>query len=205
MKTLVFDLGGVVFRWEPHEFLQRLLPRRAPDRAAAQALTDEFFQGFGGDWGEFDRGRIEAAPLAERIAARTGLSVAESRRVIEAIPDELQPIPETARLLGRLHGAGRPLHYLSNMPAPYARHLEAAHEVLKLFRNGVFSSRIGVIKPEPAMFAHAAAAFAAEPSQLLLIDDSAANIVAARSAGWSALQFENAARCEEDLHRHGWA
>ena len=204
MKTLVFDLGGVVFRWEPHEFLQRLLPRRAPDRAAAQVLTAEFFQGFGGDWGDFDRGRIEAAPLAERIAARTGLTVAESRRVIEAIPDELQPIPETARLLERLHRAGRPLHYLSNMPAPYARHLEAAQEVLKLFRNGVFSSRIGVIKPEPAMFAHAARVFGGNPSELVLIDDIQGNVEAARAAGWRALRFDDAAQCAAGLAAIGF-
>ena len=38
--TLVFDLGGVVFRWRPDEFLQRLLPDRAPDAAAARDLTE---------------------------------------------------------------------------------------------------------------------------------------------------------------------
>ena len=89
--TLVFDLGGVVFRWRPDEFLPRLLPDRAPDAAAAHELSARFFEGFGGDWADFDRGRIEIAPLAERIAARTGLEINEARRVIDAIPDELQP------------------------------------------------------------------------------------------------------------------
>src|SRR5690349_21930387 len=103
---LVFDLGGVVFRWEPDEFLPRLLPHRASDRAAGRALAARFFEGFGGMWGDFDRGLIDAAPLAESIAARTGLDVAEARHVIESIPDELQPIPETAALLERLRADG---------------------------------------------------------------------------------------------------
>lgn len=121
--NLVFDFGGVVLRWEPQEFLIRLLPERAPTPDAARRFAGEFFQVFGGDWGEFDRGRIEPGPLAARIAARIGLTVAEAQRVIDAIPDELQPIPETVALLQRLHAAGHVLFFLSNMPLPYVRHI----------------------------------------------------------------------------------
>ena len=202
--AIVFDFGGVVFRWRPDEFLPRLLPQRAPDRVAAQALAALFFEGFGGDWADFDRGRIEPAPLAERIAARTGLAVEEARRVIDAIPDELQPVPETEELLGRLRAAGHRLFFLSNMPAPYARHLEATHAVFKLFERGVFSSRVGIIKPEPALFAHAADAFGCEPRALLLIDDNQANVDAAIAAGWAAFRFDDAAQCARELASMGF-
>ena len=203
--TLVFDLGGVVFRWRPDEFLPRLLPDRTPDPAATRALVAAFFEGFGGDWAEFDRGRIESAPLAERIAARTGLRADEARRVIDAIPDELQPIPETEALLRQLHGAGHRLVYLSNMPRLYAQHLEAEQPVLALFERGVFSSRLGAIKPEPALFAQAAEAFEREPSTLLLIDDNDANVRAAIDLGWSALRFESAAQVAAGLAPFGLA
>ena len=201
--TLVFDLGGVVCRWRPDEFLPRLLPDRAPDPAATRALVAAFFEGFGGDWAEFDRGRIDAAPLAERIAARTGLRLDEARRVIDAIPDELQPLPDTEALLRRLHADGHRLVFLSNMPRPYAQHLETAQPVLQLFEGGVFSSRIGTIKPEPALFAHAAATFGRAPPTLLLIDDNDANVRAAQALGWSAIRFESAAQCAAELARAG--
>ena len=203
--TLVFDLGGVVFRWRPDEFLPRLLPDRAPDAAAARDLTVLFFEGFGGDWADFDRGRIEIAPLADRIAARTGLRVDEARRVIDAIPDELQPLPDTEALLRRLHAAGHRLVFLSNMPVPYARHLEATHQVFDVFERGVFSSRIGMIKPEPALFAHAAAAFERAPSALILIDDNEVNVQSAIAQGWSAIRFDSAAQVERDLAKAGYA
>jgi putative hydrolase of the HAD superfamily len=203
-RALVFDFGGVVFRWRPDEFLPRLLPERAPDRAAARALAAAFFESFGGDWAEFDRGRIEPAPLAGRIAARTGLTVEEARRVIDAIPDELQPVPETEALLGRLDTAGHRLFFLSNMPAPYARHLEAAHAVFGRFERGVFSSRVGIIKPEPALFAHAADAFGCDPRALLLIDDNQANVDAAIVAGWAAFRFDDAAQCTRELVSMGF-
>ena len=197
--TLVFDLGGVVFRWHPEGFLTRLLPARAPDRAAAKQLAADFFQGFGGDWAEFDRGRIEAVVLAERIALRLGLTATEALRVIDAVPDELQTIPETAGLLERLKAAGRRLVFLSNMPAPYARHLVAHRDVLTLFERGVFSHETGRIKPEPWLFAHAQQAFGAAAAELVLIDDLQANVQAARAAGWRALRFDSAGQCEAEL------
>ena len=197
--TLVFDLGGVVFRWRPDEFLPRLLPNQATDSAATRELITVFFEGFGGDWADFDRGRIEPAPLAGRIADRTGLRLDEVRRVIDAIPDELQPLPDTEAWLRRLKAAGHRLVFLSNMPVPYALHLESAHAVLCLFERGVFSSRIGMIKPEPALFAHAATAFERAPSSLLLLDDNETNVQAAIAHGWSAIRFENAAQAEREL------
>jgi hypothetical protein len=78
------------------------------------------------------------------------------------------------------------------MPVPYALHLESTHAVLGLFERGVFSSRIGMIKPEPALFAQAATAFERAPSSLLLLDDNETNVKAAIALGWSAIRFENA-------------
>ena len=200
---LVFDLGGVVYRWQPVEFLPRLLPARAPTQAASQALAAAFFQSFGGDWSEFDRGALDAGELALRTAARLGFDEAEARHVIEAIPAELQPIPETVALLERLRAGGHELHFLSNMPRPYAEVLETRDGVLGLFAGGVFSSRVGLIKPEPALFAHAAAAVGGDPAALLLLDDMDKNVAAARAAGWQAIRFDDAAQCADALAGHG--
>jgi putative hydrolase of the HAD superfamily len=181
-----------------------LLPEHAATPAAARRLALAFFQGFGGDWAEFDRGRIEVGPLAARIADRIGISTAAARRVIEAIPDELQPMPPTVDLLRRLDGAGHALYFLSNMPRPYAHHLETSHEVMRLFRRGLFSSRVGLIKPEPALLALAATTFGASgPAELLLIDDMPGNIEAACAAGWSGVVFDDAVGCVAALERLG--
>lgn len=201
--NIVFDFGGVLFHWRPPELLARLLPHRVPDADAAQRLVDDFFQGYGGDWGDFDRGSVEPGALAERIARRTGLTVGEARRVIDGVPAELTPMAPTVALLRHLHATGRPLYFLSNMPEPYARHLEAAHDFLGLFRGGVFSARAGLCKPEPAIFEHCTRRFDLDPSSILFIDDVAQNVAAARDAGWQALQFVDAAQCVQALRERG--
>ena len=132
-----------------------------------------------------------------------GLSVQDVRDVIDGIPDELQPMPATVAMLRRLHARGRPLYFLSNMPEPMARHLEATHDFLALFRKGVFSSRVKLVKPEAAIFEHAARAFDIDPAQTLFIDDHEPNIVAARAAGWQGLHFQDPAQCKAGLQAHG--
>jgi putative hydrolase of the HAD superfamily len=200
---LVFDLGGVVYRWKPIEFLPRLLPARAPDRAAAQWLAAAFFQSFGGDWSEFDRGMLDADELARRTAERLGYGLDETRHVIDSIPHELQPMPETVALLERLRAAGHDLRFLSNMPHPYAEVLETRDGVLRLFAGGVFSSRVGLVKPEPALFDHAATMFGGDATTFVLLDDMEKNVVAARTAGWQAIRFDDAGQCEEALAAAG--
>lgn len=201
--NVVFDFAGVLFKWRPQEMLARLLPAHAPDAAAAGALFERFFQNYSGDWGDFDRGTVEAEALAERISRRTGLTVDETRRVIDGVPAELQPVAGTVALLQRLHAQGRPLYFLSNMPEPYAQHLEATHDFLGLFRDGVFSARARLCKPEPQIFAHCTERFGIDPAQTLFIDDVAENVTAARAAGWQAVQFTDPDGCAAALRAQG--
>lgn len=202
--NIVFDLGGVLFRWQPHEFVARLLPHHAPTAEAALALTTQIFRSHdGGDWGDFDRGTVEPLALAERLARRTGISAAEATSIIDAVPGELVAIAGTVALLQRLHDRGHALYYLSNMPAPYATELLATHGFFGLFRRGVFSAHIRMIKPEPEIFTHAIQAFGIEPAETLFIDDLLPNAEAARAAGWRAIWFRDAEQCGAELDALG--
>lgn len=202
-KHVVFDFGGVVFQWRPKELLKRTLPHRAVDEAAAQQLVADFFQNYEGDWGRFDRGTIEVPELAPLIAERLGFELGEVQAVIDAVPGELEAQKETVDLLHRLHENGHRLYFLSNMPEPYAVHLESTHEFFSRFTDGVFSSRVKLIKPEPEIFELATQRFGIEPSQTVFIDDVAKNVEIARAHGWHAIQFITAAQVEADLEAIG--
>jgi len=201
---LVFDFGGVVFRWRPHELLQRMLPQRGLDDTAARALAAVFFQGHGdGLWAAFDRGSVTQDELVPLLAARTDVDAASVRRIIAEVPAELRPLPDTVAWIERLSEAGHVLHYLSNMPAPIAAHLLRANPFLARFRSGVFSSHVSLIKPEAAIYALAQRAFGAQPGELLLLDDTAVNIEAAAAAGWQAQLFSDAPSCQAALSQRG--
>jgi putative hydrolase of the HAD superfamily len=200
----VFDFGRVLFRWEPTQLVQRALPRRAANADGAGHWAAEIFQGHDGEWGEYDRGTVQPHELARRIALRTGLAESEVQAVIDAVAEELQPLPASVALLRRLRGAGRATYFLSNMPEPVATQVELRHQFVREFDDGVFSGRVGLAKPDPAIFALAAERFGAPPAELLLLDDHEPNVIAARSLGWNALHFLDAGQAELELRDRGW-
>ena len=205
-RTLVFDLGGVVVQWRPLTLLQQMLPAQAPDEARAKAVAAAIFQAHApdADWSLFDRGRIEPEALAARIAARTGYPLAALRALIAAIPAHLLPMADSVALLERVRAAGHRLALLSNMPAPFAAHLEATQPCIDVFQARVFSGRVGWIKPEREIFEYAREALALDLAHSLFIDDHPGNVDAARACGWQALHFEDAAQCAAALRHDGW-
>lgn len=187
--TIVWDFGGVLFRWDPAALIARTLPHRLSDRMNAQYWKEQFFLSYRGEWGEYDRGVTTVPEMVPRIAQRTGLTEHEVQAVVDAVPDELQPIADSVRLLTALRERGHRLHYLSNMPAPLAAHLQRHHDFLSLFASGIYSSHVQLTKPDPAIFALAQQRFGGDLADTLFIDDHPENIEAARRHGWQARLF----------------
>lgn len=200
-KKIVFDFAGVLFHWHPESLLQRAIPHVATDEASAVHWKGEIFQAYGGEWAEFDRGTVEVPDLVQRIARRTGLAAADVQRVVDHVPHEFRPIEATVQWLARLREAGRTLFFLSNMPEPYAAHLERENPFIGWFADGVISARVRHIKPEPGIFELAAARFGAAPDDLVFLDDHPPNVEAARALGWHAIRFADAAQAERELEQ----
>ena len=204
-RDVVFDLGGVVFRWEPLVLLQQLFPQRMPDEASARHWAGQIFQTFApeADWALFDLGRIEPEALAQRIARRTGLSEHELQQLIDGIPPHLTPLQGTVDLIHDLKAAGHHLYFLSNMPAPYADHLQALHPFFAQFEQGIFSAHVQQIKPLPDIFATAQARWPLREAPVF-IDDVQHNIDAAHRHGWQGIRFETPQQVRAVLVARGY-
>ena len=201
--TVVWDFGGVLFRWDPAALVARTLPHRLTDQLNAQHWKEQFFLSYRGEWGDYDRGVTTVPEMVPRIAQRTGLTEREVQAVVDAVPDELQPIADSVRLLTALRERGHRLHYLSNMPAPLAAHLQRRHDFLSLFASGIYSSHVQLIKPDPAIFALAQQRFGGDPADTLFIDDHPENIEAACRHGWHARLFTGPQALAAELRAMG--
>lgn len=199
----LFDFGGVVFQWRPRVLMQATLPQHTQDDASTQRLLAAFFQNYGGAWGAFDRGGLSMEALVPALATQTGLTEAEVQAVVDAIPDHLQPLADTVAWLHELKASGHRLFYLSNMPRPFADELERRHDFLKLFEGGVFSGRLGLSKPDAAIFHHVLNQFGLTAERTVFLDDYTTNIDAARSLGFQAVQFDHRAQAQAELVRAG--
>jgi len=131
----------------------------------------------------------DAAAVLSTADERAAAIDAYSRAFVELVPAP----PDVGPMLERLAGRFR-LGILSNWPlatiidryaeaAGWDRHLDAI----------VVSQRVGTIKPDPAIFAAAAAALQTSGAEILHVgDDWLADVVGAKRAGWRAAYLRNA-------------
>lgn len=200
---IVFDFGAVLFRWHPPSFLARVWAHRVADEEVGALVAKEFFQAYSGDWGAFDQGLADFQTTADRIAARTGWPRAEIVSVMDAVPSELKLIEGTAALIQELKAHGHALHFLSNMPEPYADYLEQTFPLKDWFVSGVFSGRVKHSKPSREIFDLALAQFGGTAQELLFLDDLPDNIAAAKALGWNACLFTTPELARQELMRQG--
>lgn len=195
--TVVFDVGRVIVQWDLRSLFAKLIddPEEL-DWFLAHVVTEEWhFQ--------HDAGR----PLAEMVPERKAqfpdyapLIDAYALRFLETIPG---PVPGTAQLIERLSARGVPLFAITNFGSEFWAMFRPIEPVLDHFSDIVVSGDEKLAKPDPAIFALAADRFARAPSQMLFVDDNAANIAAAAALGWHTHHFCDAVRLEADLVERG--
>lgn len=195
--NLIFDLGGVVFVWEPDAIIAGVF---AEEEARARVRAEIFAHA---DWQALDRGTLELPEAIRRGAARTGLPPGAVARLLGAVPPALVPIPGTMDLLRRLKAGGHRLFYLSNMHKASIEYVMRAYSFWDLFAGGVVSCRVHLVKPEPEIYTHLLGQYGLAPSGAVFIDDTPVNLEAAARLGLRTIEFRDPAQCARQLEAWG--
>lgn len=195
VRNVIFDLGGVVFDWNPDHIVARVQPVTELQAALKEALFGH------ADWRMFDRGTLSESELIERLQLRLGASRREVETILDAVRNSLVEKPETVKLLRALQAQGTPLYCLSNMPASIYTHLRQRHGFWDAFSGIVISGQVRLMKPEPEVFMHLLAAFNLRPEESVFIDDLLPNIESAKQVGLHAIWFKDAAQCRRELEQ----
>ena len=181
IKVIVFDLGGVLYRWPP-ENVFRNTPAE-DERILYQAVYGS------PDWRRLDHGDIDEAELIALATAR--------------VPERLKPeIPRLVRwyeLSGPVEGMealarelfekGFSLYLLSNTSRAFHR-FRSRIPALRFFRGEFISADHGLLKPDPEIFRVFLDEFGLTAEETLFIDDTPYNIEGARSVGMGGIVFD---------------
>jgi putative hydrolase of the HAD superfamily len=214
IEHVVFDFGAVLIDWRPAHVVRRHWPHWQLNDEQANALARAIFAS--AEWQEFDAGRADGLASCAAIHAKLqGMDWPHARpslgelcdMVLTQIPQLLQPIASSIDALRQLKAqpphTGLHLHYLSNMPAPYADALDARFDFIRWFDSGIFSCRERVAKPEAAVYELAHKRFGiTHPQAVLFIDDHPANIAAAHAVGWQTIHLTQPGDLADQLLRH---
>ncbi|MGB5949296.1 MAG: HAD family phosphatase [Parvibaculum sp.] len=197
IDTVVFDLGNVLFQWDPRHLYRRHFASEAEmEHFLATVCTLEWHLAH--DYGvSFEENAACLKALHPGAAAlidlwRTGFQ--------EMIPG---PVPGTSALITALKARGHRLHGLTNMPAPVYPELCVRFPELALLEEVVVSGEEGVIKPDPRIYEILIGRTGLEPSRALFIDDSRRNVDAAAALGFHTHHFTDAEGLRADLVGRG--
>ena len=191
--NIVFDLGGVVFRWQPEAIIESAFR----DLETQRLVRKEVFEH--PDWIELDRGTLSFQQAVSRGAERTGLPSRDIEQLLHSVPGFLTPIEATIELIRQLENTTNRLFVLSNMHRASITHLEEQHNIWGMFDGVVISSRIQMVKPEIRIYEHLLNRFQLEPEETVFIDDMPENLAAASSMGIQTIRFLDSAQCQQAL------
>jgi len=197
-RIALFDLGRVVLDWEPARLFSRLLPD-AEERG--RFLSDICSM----EWHTRHDAGVSFADNALPLIAQFPEYETEIRawggRWMEMFDGYIQGTPA---LIERLEARNVPLYALSNMPSETWPMMLEHFPLLTRFRHTVVSGDIGMVKPDPAIFAHTLKMLGdPAPSDVFFIDDSEKNILAADALGFRTHLFRSADGLEAALVAEG--
>ncbi|MDP1668900.1 HAD family hydrolase [Phaeovulum sp.] len=189
IEAVVFDIGNVLIEWQPERFYDAAIGPEA--RAAMFAEVDLHGMNDAIDRGGDFQGTIHAT--AERYPRwRAEIRLWHANWIDMASP----VIPRSVRLMRALRARGVPVFALTNFGIGSFAYARTRYDFLDEFDRTWVSGHMGVIKPDPQIYALVEADCGLGPGALLFTDDRADNIAAAAARGWQVHQF---------LGPEGWA
>lgn len=202
--AVIFDFGGVITS-SPFEAFNRMeaehgLPRDSVRRINATNPDDNA-------WARFERAEIDAAAFDAAFAAEAlalGLDI-RGADVIDCLAGDVRPAMVAA--LDALKAAGFAIGCITNnvragkgsaMVFDDARAAEIA-AIMARFDHVIESSKAGVRKPDPRIYAMMCEALDVAPDACIYLDDLGVNCKPAAAMGMAAIKVTGEAQALADL------
>lgn len=194
-RVLMLDVDGVLIQARPGGWTVDMEADLGLSRAA---LAEHFFAVH---WDDVVMGRANLherlAPVLAQIAPHlTSQKLAAYWFAKDAIVDQ-----QLLEDLADMRASGVALHLATVQEHLRADYLWTILGFRERFDALHYAADLGCGKPDPAFFARVGERTGLAPGEMLLIDDKAENVEAAREAGWGAALWDGTERLAEVLAR----
>lgn len=189
IKTIIFDIGGVLGRYEWKESMETL----GLSEDAKQAITSHVIKA--GVWNEADRGLRSDTELEEMVKdaaageeLHTGSTREFDRRMAAASFFAVRcrfarEYPEAERLVKKYHDQGYQILVLSNYSRTMFEQVASKFHFFQYVDGMVISCQEGCIKPEPQIYRILLDRYGLKAEECVFIDDLPVNRNAAEDFG----------------------
>ncbi len=183
IQLILFDLGNVLVELDGFPWFKHQNNKLKLDEIHQRWLALDSVR-------LFETGKIDEDCFFQQ--AFSELSLDKQDETIDSFSEKYRNwvinfYPGTRELLQELQSKFQ-IACLSNTNPYHIRHLKNVSNELDLFEHCFFSHEIGHIKPDPQAFWHVMKKLSIEPENILFLDDSRDNVLAAKQCGMQAAQ-----------------
>jgi putative hydrolase of the HAD superfamily len=177
-RVVVFDYGEVISFSQSEEDRARLV-------AAAGVPAADLWSAYGTHRDDLDQGLISTTEYWQRIGRACGVEwdvpMAQVLWTLD-FRSWTSADPEVVRIIADLHAGGTRVALLSNAAPDYGSAFRSS-PVGALLEQAFVSGELLLLKPDPAIYRHAAAALGVDPVEMVFIDNREVNVRGAESIG----------------------
>ncbi len=197
IDTIVFDIGNVLtnFAWE--EFLyNKGFDKEMVDRIGKASTLSE-------DWVEFDRGVLTTEQIIERFVENDPGIEKELRAAYSDLTGIITGRETAIPWIRALQAAGYQVLVLSNFSIQAYETCKESMTFLDIVDGGILSYKERIVKPDPAIYKLLMDRYELIPEKTVFIDDTAANVTAAKAMGWHGIVYKEYDQVVQELHDMG--
>lgn len=196
IKNIVFDVGNVLFRWDPVSVVLQTFPEVSDPAELSKSIFKH------PTWFDLNLGHIDEQQAIELYKAR----LIEHAELFDVMMDNVRaslvPLEQSISLLKHL-SHHYTLYALTDNTLGIMAYLKQQYDIWSLFKGIVVSAEVGHLKPSEAIYRHLLDTYAITPSETIFIDDMLVNVEGARKIGIKGIQFNTIEQCRNDLQQFG--
>lgn len=200
-RCIMLDVDGVLVDGRPEDgnpWTHTLLADIGIDPSV---LADKFFAN---EWAEIVTGRRDLLPALSRCLDQITTTVTAEDLVSYWFEKDSRIVGSVLQDCREAREDGFLVQLATNQEHLRARYLMENMDLKSEVDGIIYSAQVGVQKPHTAFYCYAVDRVQCEPNDIILVDDTKANVKGALNAGWQASHWDGNQRLSEILHRT-WA
>jgi len=197
INTVIFDLGMVLVGYCWKEYLESF---HYPEQIAGEVAEAMFLSS---EWNEFDRSLLSDEEILESFIGNNPAREKEIREVFATIGGVIKKYDYAREWIRELKVKGYKVYYLSNFAK---KTFEQAWDIMNFIEEadgGILSFEIKRVKPEPEIYETLVSRYRIVPGNAVFLDDSKANVEAAKKIGFHTIEFTSRDKALKELRALG--
>ena len=180
MQAVVFDVGRVLVHWAPQVIEDELVRISTADRSQIRTVQQALHH-------EIGLGTLTAAEYHRYLVEAIGMVDGDWDRFFKAYCLGLCRDELALSYASSLKRRGVAIGVISNTNDVHVHWLRAQIPEFASFDSVIFSSDVGLLKPDPAIYLRSLSELGVETGRALFVDDLPENVVGAQAVGMAAL------------------